>query len=339
MFSFALSLLPTVLSSGWTLNNLDLSIYPDARCLDGSPGAYYVLAGDDRFVLHLQGGGWCTSMENCANRARFPVYPGQPSIGSTSAWADPAGGPCTAALSHTAPPCGSDGGSGGLFSSNATVNPLFSTATKVWIGYCSGDGFSGTRVGPQAVNASASVYFSGAFILDAVLRELLTKHGMARASAVLLKGCSVGGASTFSHADYVGAVVKAGTGGAARFAALPGAGFLLDVAPFSGPNNFRAWSQWVYETMGANASCNTACVQAYEAQRPGSGWQCFIPRYSLPFVSTPLFVANSAADSAQAGYLALGCNPASGDCNAAQLAYLDSFRVRARTRPLFPPPA
>ena len=264
-------------------------------------------------------------MENCAERARFPVYPGEASIGSSGAWADPAGGPCTAALSHTAPPCGSDGGSGGLLSANATTNPLFHGATKVWLGYCSGDGFSGTRVGPQAVNASTSVFFGGAFILDAVLRELLSTHGMAAAEAVVLKGCSAGGASTFSHADSVGAVVKAGTAGRARYAAVPGAGFLLDVAPFQGPNVFREWNEWVFTTVGANVSCNTACVKAYEAAQPGSGWQCFIPRYSLPFITTPLFVANSAADSAQAGYLALGCNPASGGCDSAQLAYLDSF--------------
>jgi len=323
------ALLPVAASaSGWFLHKLSLDAYPNARCLDGTPGAFYILPGDSSWVLHLQGGGWCTSMSDCAERSKYPVYAGEPSIGSTFAWADPAGAPCSEALSHTAPPCGSDGGSGGLFSSSNTLNPLFANATKVWLGYCSGDGFSGTRVGPQTVNGSFSVYFGGAFILDAILRELLNTHGMNTAGTVLLKGCSAGGASTFAHADSVGAIVKAGTGGPARYAALPGAGFLLDVPSYnSAPNFFATFIPWVYKTMGANTSCNDLCVSTYESKEYGSSWKCFLPQYSLPFIATPLFVVNSAADAAQMGLLNLDCNPQrKSDCNSSQLAYLDNFR-------------
>jgi hypothetical protein len=42
----------------WAVNSL--SAYPDALCLDGTPGAYYVLPGvgaaASTFVIHLQGG-------------------------------------------------------------------------------------------------------------------------------------------------------------------------------------------------------------------------------------------------------------------------------------------
>ena len=315
----------------WFKYNLSAADYPNARCLDGSMGAYYLLPGTDlNFVLHIQGGGWCTSLDDCAARARFPVYAGEPSIGSSTGWG--AGGvPCSDALRGSVPPCESDGGSGGILSSNATINPLLAGATKAWLGYCSGDGFSGTRVGPVAVNASTSVYFGGAFILEAVLAELLGRHGMARASAVVLAGCSAGGASVFQHADYVAGVVQAGTGGTARFAAAPGAGFLLDTAPYNGQlNTYTPMNRWVYETVGANASGNAACIAAYEASTPGSAWRCFMPQYALPYITTPLFVANSAADAAQmALIMKLGCSPAvANSCNASQLAYLDAFHVR-----------
>ena len=320
----------TLARDGWTLHKLPLDKYPYARCLDGSAGAYYTLPGDSTYVLHLQGGGWCSSLADCAARARFPVYSGEASIGSTAAWGDPAGAPCTQALRSTTPPCESDGGSGGILSSNATLNPLFASATKVWLGYCSGDGFSGTIQGPVAVNASSAVHFGGSFILEAILSELFAQHGMAAARSVLLKGCSAGGASTFTHADFVGARVRAGTGGAARYAALPGAGFLLDYPPFNNqPNTYTPMNQWVYETMGANASGNAACIAAFEAREAGSGWHCFMPQYSLPYIESQLFVANSAADAAQMGVIMkLGCSPSAGTCSAAQLAYLDAFHVR-----------
>ena len=39
-----------------------------ARCLDGSPGAYYFQPGTgdgaNKWYIHHQGGGWCESMEN-----------------------------------------------------------------------------------------------------------------------------------------------------------------------------------------------------------------------------------------------------------------------------------
>jgi hypothetical protein len=33
-----------------------------ARCLDGSPGGYFLRRGDPkRWIVFMQGGGWCTS--------------------------------------------------------------------------------------------------------------------------------------------------------------------------------------------------------------------------------------------------------------------------------------
>merc|ERR1711920_1063859 len=34
----------------------------EARCLDGSPGTYYIWKGSNekKWQIHLQGGGWCT---------------------------------------------------------------------------------------------------------------------------------------------------------------------------------------------------------------------------------------------------------------------------------------
>ena len=41
-----------------------------AVCLDGSAAGYYVERGAARgILLHLQGGGWCTSLEDCRSRA------------------------------------------------------------------------------------------------------------------------------------------------------------------------------------------------------------------------------------------------------------------------------
>ena len=337
----------------WELHLLDEALYPAARCLDGSMGGFYVSPGDDQVIMHLQGGGWCTSIEDCIARgalqrsrrahvgalaraagqpphlhsvpphplppaATYPVYAGEPSIGSSTQWGP---GPCTPASHNTTPPCASDGGSGGLLSSNPAVNPLFHAATKVWFGYCSGDSFSGDAA-PFPVNATYTLHFAGKRILEATLATLRARHGLAGASAVVLSGCSAGGQAAFFQADHVRGLVRA-MNPAARFVAAPGAGFFLDVAPFQGPNTADAMYKWVYDTMNISSTVSAACVAAVAPADPSL---CFMAPHLLPFIETDLFVANSLADAAQQGFVMnLGCAPAAGTCSAAQLAYLDHF--------------
>jgi len=46
-----------------------------AVCLDGSPGGYYLKRGDPkRWILFMQGGGWCTSTEGCTARVLNNSY-------------------------------------------------------------------------------------------------------------------------------------------------------------------------------------------------------------------------------------------------------------------------
>ena len=318
--------LPALISAApreWTRYTLD---DPSASCLDGSPGSYYVLPSDpsssssSSFLLHLQGGGWCTSPESCRARAfDGPVYAGEPSLGSSTLWGP---GPCTPALANSTPPCVADGGSGGLLSSNETVNPTFWGATKVWIGYCSGDSFAGALAAPFPVNATASVLFRGSAILRATIADLAARHGLARADAVLLKGCSAGGVAVFYNADMVRDLVAA-VAPAARFAALPGAGVFLDARAFSGADLVEPVFRWIFEAANISATGSAACHAAYGA---ADAWRCLFVADALRFIASDLFVANSLADAASQSFIMdLPCAPQSGTCSPAALAYLDAF--------------
>ena len=45
-----------------------------AQCLDGTPPGYHIQSTSAQdpstWVIHLQGGGWCTSLQACAARAK-----------------------------------------------------------------------------------------------------------------------------------------------------------------------------------------------------------------------------------------------------------------------------
>ena len=66
-----------VLQPGAPPQVFSLTLLTDAEkngavSLDGSPGAYYFYKGEEtrKWYLHQQGGGWCSSNEDCLARSR-----------------------------------------------------------------------------------------------------------------------------------------------------------------------------------------------------------------------------------------------------------------------------
>jgi hypothetical protein len=310
----------------WNLKLLSLNTYPLARCLDGSPGGYYVQRGtSDTWVVHLQGGGWCTSDKDCADRAAGVNPFNQPnSLGGSGKW--PATG-CEGEDAKTAPVCVADGGDRGMLSNEKHANPDLYAANKVFVGYCDGWSFSGSLLAPVVYNSTTVLYYRGQFILDAVFEELLHVEGMNKAATVILKGCSAGGLATFIHADELVSKVRT-VNPTADIVAAPGAGFFLDADPYQGKNTFREAIKWGMERM--NSTGNTACAMVNKGQER---WKCFVAAEILPFIRTvDLFVMNSLVDEAQSGFIMnLGCDPMlpagrPSSCSDPQIAYLNKFR-------------
>ena len=95
-----------------------------ARCLDGSPGAYYIRkgvgSGANKWYIHHQGGGWCESLDDCLGRSKG-------GLGSSVGY-----GPT------------SDMG-GGYFSPMPSENPMMYNWNMVHLNYCDGGSFSGNN--------------------------------------------------------------------------------------------------------------------------------------------------------------------------------------------------
>ncbi len=112
----------------WELHLLSPAAAPAAKCLDGSqPGFYFARgsgAGASQWIIHTQGGGWCTSDAECASRAGSP-------LGSSASWG--AGGNCSGAAGQTSPVCYADGGANGMLSGSAAENPVTYNWNRVFI--------------------------------------------------------------------------------------------------------------------------------------------------------------------------------------------------------------
>lgn len=146
-----------------------------AVCLDGSPPAYQLDWGKEEgaknWLLHLQGGYWCTTVEECRTRMNDSSGLGSSTKMKSSYFT-------------------------GILSNNETLNPNFYNWNRVFVRYCDGSCFTGDK---QESSADGPFYRGGR-IFSAIMDELL-KLGMKNAPNVLLSGSSAGGLATMLHCD------------------------------------------------------------------------------------------------------------------------------------------
>jgi hypothetical protein len=185
----------------------------------------------------------------------------------------------------------------------------FPHAYVVYAKYCDGSSFTGnvSEPVPVTVNASYStrIFYRGRRVLDALFDELFRSRGLDGATELLLAGCSAGALTTYVHADYVSSLVSNRGAKGAKVVALADAMFSLhhDAFPNVSSNYYTRQFTWGFDAWDSAASVNQACVVAHASQP----WVCFHGAVVAPFVSTPLFVANSVHDTWQANGV-LGLN-------------------------------
>lgn len=284
------------------------ALYPN-----GQPASYFMRRNNASagYVIHLSGGGWRFMKRDpgvlggvdAASAAGALTRDGQPAAGSGACY-----GRCD-----------------GILSDDPVVNPLFSEWNKIWVPI-SGTSFTGDRDSLQPYPVR------GRRIQEAVIDDLLARHGMAAATNVILTGGSSGGLAVYLTCDRVGAQVRAANA-STRYTCLPDAGFFLDHnssagAPSTSPQfreSFYAWN--------SSGGTNQACVAHYRPS--GEEWRCIFAEYVAPFITSELFAMQNLYDSWQmANILRVGCsgyNKPLDDCNAAQMAAVQAYGADMRT--------
>lgn len=76
----------------------------------------------------------------------------------------------------------------------------------VYVPYCSSDWYTGTR---DASQLTQNLDFHGHFIVEAVVRDLLSKTEIAAAEQVVLMGGSAGAIGTEANCDFVAETLQA----------------------------------------------------------------------------------------------------------------------------------
>eukprot|EP00475_Leptophrys_vorax_P020341 TRINITY_DN2780_c0_g1_i2.p1 TRINITY_DN2780_c0_g1~~TRINITY_DN2780_c0_g1_i2.p1 ORF type:complete len:475 (+),score=-30.02 TRINITY_DN2780_c0_g1_i2:118-1542(+) len=300
-----------------------------AKCLDGSPPGYFfrpgVGSGAHSWHVYLPGGGWCTSLDDCAARA-------QTALGSTRPWT-----PRRKSAQHM------EHLFQGILSGSRGSNPGFADWNLVVPVYCDGGGYGG-RAGARPVNSSSTIYLDGWRIVKAImsgarcaagraaqalpdgygalharvclqhclwyapfslrdsltprvpahppafppLPDLMDRRGISSASQVLLSGCSAGGQAVGMLCDQVETLLPR-----ADVKCLMDAGFFMDAKDRTDALRFRSLAKQLasfHQSMG-----HPRCGRAHNASER---WRCFFPQYALRFISSSVFIVNTLFDYA-----------------------------------------
>merc|ERR1712008_257699 len=123
-----------------------------------------------------------------------------------------------------------------------------------------------------------------------------------------------------------------------RYSCLPDAGFFLDHADLNGKPTTTPQFQSSFYAWNASAGINQACITHYLPQ--GEEWRCMFAQYVMPFIQSPLFIAQNLYDSWQlTNILKVGCGgygQSLGDCSRAQMAAVHAYgaTMRSALKPL-----
>eukprot|EP00252_Welwitschia_mirabilis_P010442 TRINITY_DN23710_c0_g1_i1.p1 TRINITY_DN23710_c0_g1~~TRINITY_DN23710_c0_g1_i1.p1 ORF type:complete len:267 (+),score=33.71 TRINITY_DN23710_c0_g1_i1:406-1206(+) len=135
----------------------------------------------------------------------------------------------------------------------------------------------------------SGLYFRGTRIWRAMIHDLLEK-GLNRSEQALLSGCSAGGLAVFLHCDDFRELMPSTT----KVKCLSDAGFFLNAKDISGNYRIRTFYNQTVTLQEVGKNLPRTCTSFYS-----DPVMCFFPQYLYPYITTPMFVLNSAYDTWQ----------------------------------------
>lgn len=260
-----------------------------ATCNDGSPAGYYLRKshGSRRWLVYLEGGGFCSSAASCEDR-----YRNMTELMTSKSWS----------LSKIGI---------GILSTDPQENPSWWNANHVLVPYCSSDAWSGNA---SREEARGNFSFLGTRILDKVIDALLLE-GLYHSKHLLLAGSSAGGVGVILNLDRIAKRLKA-SGSRVQVRGLADSGWYLigDHHPLirrclrRGAKNCSRASHAIQQGM---AYWRGIVPEDCARRHPDEKWKCYFGEYVFGTDSqspkhSPLFVFQWLYDIAQLVWTAFG---------------------------------
>lgn len=247
-----------------------------AICLDGTAPAYYFRPsqGSDQWLLHLEGGGWCATVDECFWMSTGVTGSNRTFLADKEQHLDTF-----------------QGGAHGLLSSDPSVNPDFHNFNKVFVRSCDGSSFSADVEAPGIASNGVPVYFRGFRILKAIISSILSQGLWATGKELLVSGCSSGGHAVWLHLDHIRDMVPQSI----KVSGIPASGVFLNIPHYNDTKASESWRwQAAFYMMGMESTLNKDCLNNIASY--GDKWRCFLAENQIPYIRSPYFALNSMFD-------------------------------------------
>ncbi|XP_019179215.1 PREDICTED: pectin acetylesterase 8-like [Ipomoea nil] len=230
-----------------------------ALCLDGSPPAYHFRKGrqegQDNWLIYMEGGGWCHSIEECKSRTLDHKGSSKHMMENIHMFL------------------------GGILSRNPGINPSeFRNWNIVIMRYCDGSSFTGDVEQPVD-----NLYFRGKRIFDVITNELLDK-GLNDAKEVFLTGTSAGGVSVVLNCDRFHKLLSNTT---TKFKCLSDGGYVIHAK--NDPKQAQGFESMFKDVVSLHNSTGMlphTCTEKMK-EKP---YLCMFPQYVVEDMVTPIFI-------------------------------------------------
>jgi len=251
-----------------------------ALCNDGTPAVYYFRPGHgtglNRWVIRLQGGGYCYDERTCLQRQQFSSYWTTSKVCPIEISDNQGIGPAN--ILH-----------GGILSSDYFTNPYFFDSNHVYVWYCSSDAFVGSADPPFS---PLGWYFRGKRIVASLVYDLVRFQNLGHAEEILVTGDSSGGIGVFNNINLIWELIAPSVSPRVVFRGFVDSGWFVDIPSYDA--KFSSVQQKaILVNNNLRATYDKICASMYIGQE----WHCFLAEYSWKYIRIPIFYNEFQMDS------------------------------------------
>jgi hypothetical protein len=247
-----------------------------ASCLDGTPtGLYYHLGSGknkNKFMIYFNSGGFCEgttvaeTLESCYQRTNG-------NLGSTK---------------KATPTRSFD--TEGLLSTLPEVNPVFYDWTKIYVIYCDGSEYTGSRASPISYK-DKQLYFRGFNNTMEQFSYLDKQFDFYNGDTIVITGVSAGGIATYLYSNYLVEHTKK-----AKVYAIPDSGLFVTefFSPLTGIQTIKLMAENLFALIQDEGTGFPLpeCLKKYNNEY----FHCYNAANLAPYLKAPMFIVESAYD-------------------------------------------
>lgn len=172
----------------------------------------------------------------------------------------------------------------GLLSTDPNVNPRYYDYNVIYLKYCDGTGFQGSKNDPVTYN-NTQIWFRGENNTRFLIQYAWDSLGLNNAKEVVVFGSSAGALATYYWIDEIAAQF----GSSKTYVyGIPDSGIFMDLQDYT--TQLYLYRLMIYNFMSIADVDTPPVIRQCAIDNPTQTWKCMMFQYIYQYIQTPLFI-------------------------------------------------